>query len=472
MTTASRCLHFDHLTALLENRLPAAEEAALIEHLDECLLCQWRLERSTGATKELSTLALHSVQSTSDFGPAYFNAVESLKGEDVDFPPESEYSDDADEPLQHLGFLSESLNPELLGRFGRYEVLEPIGRGGMGIVLKARDPLLDRITAIKVLDPHLAGHVTARKRFVREARAAAAISHDHVIVIHGVAEREGLPYLVMPYIPGVSLAEKIQWNGPLDLIDILRIGMQTASGLAAAHAQGVVHRDIKPANILLEDDVERVKITDFGLAQVVDDPSLTQSGTVAGTPGFMSPEQAQDAPIDHRSDLFSLGSVLYAMCTGFAPFRGPTSMAVIRKVCDKQPQPIRQTNPQCPQWLVDIIAKLHAKHPVDRYQSATEVAEVLRQRLAQQQSPDLIALDDEFDDSVFDAALSGGNSREGSSIESTTPTLTDPTLLVWSEIASQPFGQSARQLWKWLWAQKSWKQNWRNFWRWMSERQG
>src|SRR5436190_632890 len=174
----------------------------------------------------------------------------------------------------------------------------------------------------------------ARPRFAREARAAAAIRNEHVVAIHAVDDWKGLPYLVMEFIPGRSLQDRIDRTAPLDITSILRIGMQTATGLAAAHAQGLVHRDIKPANILLENGVERVKLTDFGLARAVDDASLTQSGVVAGTPLFMAPEQAAGEAPDPRSDLFSLGSVLYALCTGHPPFRASNSMAVMKRVIE------------------------------------------------------------------------------------------------------------------------------------------
>src|SRR5262249_38595177 len=154
------------------------------------------------------------------------------------------------------------------------------------------------------LAPQLATSATARQRFMREARAAAAVSHDHVVTIHAVEETDRVPYLVMQLIDGTSLQEKLDRTGPLGLKEILRIGLQTAAGLAAAHKQGLVHRDIKPANILLENGIERVKITDFGLARAVDDASLTQSGVVTGTPQYMSPEQADGQPVDHRTDLF------------------------------------------------------------------------------------------------------------------------------------------------------------------------
>jgi uncharacterized protein YkwD len=168
--------------------------------------------------------------------------------------------------------------------------------------------------------------------------------------------------------------------------------MQTARGLAAAHAQGLVHRDIKPANILLENGVERVKITDFGLARAVDDASMTQSGTVAGTPMYMSPEQANGDTVDARSDLFSLGSTMYAMCTGHPPFRASTSMAVMKRVTEEQARPIRESNPEIPDWLEAIVGKLHAKKPTDRFQSATGVAELLEQHLAHLQTPHAVPL--------------------------------------------------------------------------------
>src|SRR5438132_308878 len=196
----------------------------------------------------------------------------------------------------------------------------------------------------------------------------------------------------MHYIAGMSLQERIDKTGQLQLHEILRIGMQIASGLAAAHAQGLVHRDIKPANILLENGIERVKVTDFGLARAAAELSLTQSGTVAGTPQYMSPEQAEGKAIDHRSDLFSLGSVLYAMCTGRPPFRASSGMAVLKRVCEETPRPIRETTADIPDWLVAVIDKLHAKDPAGRYQTAAEVAELLNQHLAHLQHPSVVPL--------------------------------------------------------------------------------
>jgi hypothetical protein len=211
------------------------------------------------------------------------------------------------------------------------------------------------------------------------------VAHEHVVDIHAVEDAGPVPYLVMQYVAGTSLEERLRRGGPLEIKEVLRIGLQTALGLAAAHAQGLVHRDVKPANILLENGVERVKLTDFGLARTVDDVSVTQSGVVAGRPLYMSPEQARGEAVDHRSDLFSLGSVLYAMCTGRPPFRASSLMAVMRRVCEDTPRPVREVNPDISGWLEAVIARLHAKDPAARYQSAAEVAGVLGQHLARLQ---------------------------------------------------------------------------------------
>jgi WD40 repeat protein len=321
--------------------------------------------------------------------PAIRLAVEDLAARRGDDTRTGLSAPAAEEPLD---FLEPSDKPGSIGRLGHYEVQEVVGRGGMGVVLRAFDERLHRVVAIKVIAAQLATSATARRRFVREARAAAAVSHDHVVTIHAVEEDDRLPYIAMQFVAGTSLQERLDRSGPLPLAEILRIGMQTAAGLAAAHAQGLVHRDVKPANILLENGVERVRLTDFGLARAADDASLTQSGTVAGTPSFMSPEQAEGKPVDHRSDLFSLGSVLYAMCTGRPPFRAGTGMGVLKRVCEETPRPIRETNPEVPDWLAAAVARLHAKDPAARFQSAADVAELLGRHLAHVQYPSVAPL--------------------------------------------------------------------------------
>ncbi len=292
-------------------------------------------------------------------------------------------------PLHFLGFTDK---PGCLGMLGEYEVLEAVGSGGMGIVFRALDPRLNRIVAVKVLAPELAVQTIAVQRFLREARAAAAVSHPNVVSIFHVEDKQRPPFLVMEFIAGRSLQQKIDEKGALGVKEILRIGMQAARGIAAAHAQGLVHRDVKPANILLENGVERVKITDFGLARAVDDVGMTRTGTILGTPQYMSPEQANSQALDGRSDLFSLGCVLYAMATGRPPFRGNTTVEVILQVCEDEPTPIRDVNPDIPDWLAEIIDKLMAKSRADRFPAATEVADLLEGHLAHLQQPDAVPM--------------------------------------------------------------------------------
>lgn len=289
---------------------------------------------------------------------------------------DSESQDEQEDEIP-LGYLEPSSKPGSLGRLSHYEILEVVGRGAFGTVLRAFDERLQRVVAIKVLALELAATSPARKRFMREARASAAIRHENVVSVYAVEEKP-LPYLVMEYIPGRTLQQRLKERGPLDVSTVLRLGRQIAEGLAAAHAQELIHRDIKPGNILLETSVQdRVKITDFGLARAADDASLTQSGMIAGTPMYMAPEQALGHKLDQRADLFSFGSLLYQMISGRPPFRANSTLSVMKRVAEDTPRPIREIIPETPQWLCDIITKLHAKNPDDRYQTAREIANVL-----------------------------------------------------------------------------------------------
>jgi len=371
----------------LDGILPPSEQALLTEHLDHCADCRNTLETLAGGTDSLLAVARRAGEKTAESSPA----LEQVLGQ-WEAPATAETKAEVGGDQEDwLSFLSPSAKPGHLGQLGHYDILEVLGKGGFGVVLKGFDERLHRIVAIKVLSPAFAANGAARLRFIREARAAAAVKNEHVVGIYDVQEKANPPYLVMECVDGVSLQDKINKQGPLGVTETLRIGMQIAEGLAAAHKQGKIHRDIKPANILLENGVERVKITDFGLARAVDDASVTQSGTVAGTPMYMSPEQAEGIPIDSRSDLFSLGTVLYAMCTGHPPFRASGTHAVLKRVIDASPRPIREFNNEIPDWLCDIIAKLHAKKPEDRFQTAKEVAELLGQRLADVQAGRAVA---------------------------------------------------------------------------------
>ncbi|MFN3193585.1 MAG: serine/threonine-protein kinase [Aureliella sp.] len=294
--------------------------------------------------------------------------------------------DDFDEKEYDFEFLDESDKSGCLGALGHYEIIGVVGRGAFGIVFRAFDTKLNRVVAIKVMAPELAQNKMAVRRFSREAQAAAAVVHDHVVTLHAIEEESRPPFLVMEFVEGQSLGERIEEQGLLEINEILRIGMQIASGLNAAHQQGLVHRDIKPANILLENGVKRVKLTDFGLARAVDDIGMTQTGTIAGTPQYMSPEQGLGQSIDERSDLFSLGSVLYTMCTGVAPFRADSTIATLKRVCDDRPKAITELNPDIPRWLANIVNRLLEKKPEKRFQSAEEVESLLRSCLADWQS--------------------------------------------------------------------------------------
>jgi serine/threonine protein kinase len=291
---------------------------------------------------------------------------------------------DADFAVQ---FLSPSDDAESIGRLGDIEIREIIGRGAMGIVLRGWQGQLNRFVAVKVMSPYLAVSATARRRFEREAQAAAAILHPNVMPIHSVSSTARLPWLVMPYLSCESLQERIDREGALPLIDQLQIAIQVARGLAAAHAQGLVHRDVKPANILLEGGVDRVMLTDFGLARAVDDASLTRSGVIAGTPQYMSPEQARGDSIDQRSDLFSFGSVMYTMATGRAPFRAESSYGILRRLCETSARPIRDIHADAPEWLAILIERLHARNADDRIQTAAAAAEILEQCVAHVRQP-------------------------------------------------------------------------------------
>jgi serine/threonine protein kinase len=370
--------------ALLKGALPEAEQTELNAHLETCASCQQALEGLVASQESWSGTAKDLHQNPTDPTGKLGEAMARLKAG----APSATITDGGVGAGIDLNFLQPPLHPGHLGRLKHYEILEVLGKGAFGIVLKAHEEALDRIVAVKVLAPQLATSATARKRFTREAKAAAAVSHDHVVGIYAVDETDGIPYIAMQLVHGKTLQERLDQSGPLELKEILRIGMQIADGLAAAHKQGLVHRDIKPANILLENGIERVKITDFGLARAIDDASLTQSGVIAGTPMFMAPEQAAGEAVDHRADLFSLGSVLYTMCTGRPPFRATSTMAVLKRVVEETPTPIRETNPDIPQWLCDIIGQLMAKRPAERFQTAREVTELLGQHLAHEQQPD------------------------------------------------------------------------------------
>lgn len=367
-----RC-HKTRLEILLNADEDSAEFREASGHVESCVPCQQRLLTMSGDVTLLEEVrqTLGDLDDTEPYRSGSASSVViSIEGHSSD-----EIGAEC-EPVS-LDFLSPASHPEMLGRIGRYEIERMIGSGGMGIVLKGFDTELHRVVAIKVLKSHLAHNGAARRRFAREAQAAAAIVHEHVIPIFDVQTDGDMPYLVMQYVPGQSLQARVDERGPLDSREVLRIALQAAAGLAAAHAQGVVHRDVKPANILLVESVERVLISDFGLARTVDDATLTRTGVVAGTPHYMSPEQASGHPVDYRSDLFSLGSSIYFMCTGRPPFRAEHALAILNRVCNDEHRPVDEVNSDIPAELADVIDRLLAKNPDDRFRNAHEVEQQL-----------------------------------------------------------------------------------------------
>jgi serine/threonine protein kinase len=285
-----------------------------------------------------------------------------------------------------------------LGRLAQYRVLKILGKGGMGMVLLAEDSHLQRMTALKIMLPQYASNPQFRERFLREARAAAKIKHDNVVTIHqvGIGDEHGIPFIAMEYLKGRPLDQHLKESGEMSIGQVLKIGREMAEGLQAAHAEGLIHRDIKPGNIWLEFSGEpptsagtapasssrlnkfRVKILDFGLArEEQDDVHLTKSGAVVGTPAYMSPEQAEGEAVDHRTDLFSLGVVLYRLCTGKLPFAGSTTIAVLRALAFNAPTPVRQLNSHVPATLELLIHLLLEKNPAKRLPSAADVVEAL-----------------------------------------------------------------------------------------------
>ncbi len=276
--------------------------------------------------------------------------------------------------------LAPAQQPDEIGRLGGYRILKELGRGGMGVVYQAEDPKLKRLIALKAMLPKLASSEAHRLRFVREAQAMAAVHHDNIVTIHAVDEDKGVPFLAMEFLHGMPLDQWLKNGRKPTIPQVLGLGREIAEGLAAAHERGLIHRDIKPGNIWLDSTHKgRVKILDFGLARATqEDVHLTQTGAIMGTPAYMAPEQARSEKVDARSDLFSLGCVLYKLCTGAMPFTGDTTMSLLMALAVDNPKPVRELNPDVPAELADLVTRLLEKVPAKRPQSAREVVQALQ----------------------------------------------------------------------------------------------
>ena len=363
---------------LITESLSIEETNQFEEHLATCPTCQAMLVEIAGGSATLDIAA--AMLSSSMELPQWTDKQHSLVGIESSESAHSSHSVD-------LSMLGPTDDPASMGRIGNYEIQGIIGRGGMGIVFRAIDSALSRNVALKVLDPALASVAAARKRFAMEARAMAAISHEHVVPVYTVDEHRGIPYFAMEYVPGGTLESRIRKQGPLDVLSLLRIARQIALALSEAHECGLVHRDIKPANILLDRGVERVRVADFGLARVNSDASHTRSGFIAGTPQYMAPEQVRGETCTVQSDLFSLGTVMYAMCTGHSPFRSESIYSSMQRIVHEEPRSICEQSTSIPEWLEAFIFKLLSKKTGDRFPDAITVATLLEKEIAHAENP-------------------------------------------------------------------------------------
>jgi serine/threonine protein kinase len=280
-------------------------------------------------------------------------------------------------------FLAPPQENDEIGRLGPYRVLGPLGYGGMGAVFRAEDPTLQREVALKVMLPEYAADPDAKARFLREARAQAKVHHEHIVAIFQVGEDRDIPYIAMPLLKGMTLQAALQANPRPPVREVLRIGREVAEGLAAAHEQGLIHRDIKPANVWLEGKRLRVRILDFGIARITSSDGsprtvLTGKGMVLGTPSYMSPEQARNLKLDARSDLFSLGIVMYEMCAGVLPFAGENVVELLTALAIETPRSPVEVNPAVPPALSALVMQLLAKKPAGRPPSAEALAAEIR----------------------------------------------------------------------------------------------
>ncbi len=370
--SVSKCPSTDELVACLDSVVQVSTQ--LTTHIERCHLCRETLSFLAGQPQwwsdAESLLAL--TPSPSEFRLSQrvcaLSDLQSCDGE-------RQLSEHELQQLRHL--LAEPSHPELLGRISRYELEQLVGRGGMGLVFRAHDTELHRVVAVKTLAMHLIPIASARERFIREARAVASLSHPHIVPMYDVITDGPVPALVMQFIAGTTLQQRITQRGSLPVEDVLQISLQLADALVSAHGHGLVHRDIKPGNVLLEADGSRALLSDFGLVRALDSASLTHSGLLAGTPDYMSPEQARGDSVDARSDLFSLGSVLYTMLTGHPPFRAPEPMAVLNRICHERHRAAHLAESRVPIELSQLIDRLLAKNPKHRFKDATEVRDQL-----------------------------------------------------------------------------------------------
>jgi eukaryotic-like serine/threonine-protein kinase len=387
MSSQSPCPEAQHLPALARGTVAEPTARILKRHLsrcDQCLALFKELSGSPSGTQRLSVSRKRSVPTDDSLtNPANLGYSVGL----AESPPATEAEEMPSDP-ETFPFLRPPAASDEIGRLGDYRVRRVLGRGGMSVVFQAEDMALQRPVALKVVKPNLHADYKPWPRFLREARILAAIKHQHVVMVYQAGQEGDVVYLALELLEGQTLGDRLASEQPLAVSEIVRLGRELAEGLAVIHRHGLIHRDVKPANVWLEKRADeanadapegRIKILDFGLARLLqDDSHLTQTGMVVGTPAYMSPEQARGKNVDHRSDLFSLGCVLYALCTGREPFRGANTMARLTALAVDEAKPVTDLNPALPEELSILVMQMLAKSPKERPDSANEVIARLR----------------------------------------------------------------------------------------------
>jgi len=419
MNAIKSCPSDQQLQDILRGRVSVEEADSSAEHLEACAACAERIE-ALGESTDLVGNAMYAIDERMQAMMAKMEKLgddylAGLSHASTEYPTRSSDTPAPHGKLDHgdfTAFLAPAQAADEIGRLGPYRILRILGAGGMGVVYQAEDTTLKRLVALKAMRPGLASVPSSRQRFLREAQAAAAVRHDHVVTIYQAGEEGNVAYLAMEFLAGETLESRLKREGTLPPAEVLRIGREIAEGLAAAHERGLVHRDIKPANIWLESVVRsqwsvanagkpgamdhgqrttdtsatdygprttdyRVKLLDFGLARPQHGTDLTSQGAVIGTPAYMSPEQANGEAVDFRTDLFSLGVVLYRMSTGRMPFQGKDTLSILRSLANDEPAPARQVNPALPENVSALIMQLMNKSPSARPASAHRVAQEL-----------------------------------------------------------------------------------------------
>jgi serine/threonine protein kinase/formylglycine-generating enzyme required for sulfatase activity len=390
MPMDSACPDWTYYERLAAGELLSPDKEAVLQHLEGCDACATRVEELPENDTLVDLIRQASTLSEPARGEALASLVQRVSklrpAQDTSTKTNSTVLETDQAAPRKYNFLAPPQAADEIGRLGPYRVLEVLGKGGMGIVFRAEDPQLNRLVALKVMRPKMAAAHTGRERFLREARAMAAIKHEHIVSIYQVGEDRGVPFLAMEFLEGETLESRLHRERKLAAAEVLRIGRQIASALAEAHHRKLIHRDIKPSNLWLEDLGERVaspdrvrlKMLDFGLARAIQGKSvLTQFGTIVGSPEYMAPEQVEGKALDPRCDLFSLGCVLYRMTTGESPFERADLISTLMAVVSKDPARPHDLEPSVPPALSQLILKLLAKEPGKRPESAQAVAETL-----------------------------------------------------------------------------------------------